>query len=344
MQHGSRQVTTGQAATEQAAGQAAAPTFAGPTLTTAVLGAIGEHMAGRADRPALIDAVDGRSLTYAEMASVVPAAGAGLARRGVRTGDVAAVYVAGARDLALAVHALAAAGAVPAPMPPTASADELAARLTEYGARLLITAPPLAEAAIAAADRSYVRQVFALSNPAFDDVTGATGFGGLLGGGGPRPHIDPLRDHALLVSGGPGDGLGDGPPRRLTHADRLAGLYRLAARTAVAAGDVLVAASAGCPTTTWLGLVDVALLRGATFVAVTRAGSAPLLRAIETYGATLAAVSPATLTALARDGAVMPHRRVGTGLTLRVLVTGPAPADVVRACRRRYDWSIEALR
>jgi acyl-coenzyme A synthetase/AMP-(fatty) acid ligase len=334
MEHGSRRVTTGQAATERAT----APTFAGPTLTTAVLGAIDEHLTGRADRPALIDAVDGRSLTYAEMASVVPAAGAGLARRGVRTGDVAAVYVVGARDLALAVHALAAAGAVPAPISPATSADDLAARLTAYGARLLVTAPPLAEAAIAAADRSYVRQVFALSNPAFDDVTGATGFGELLGGGGPRPRIDPLCDHALLVDG-PGAGPGAGRAQRLTHADRLAGLYRLAAGTAVDAGDVLVAASAGCPVATWLGLIDVALLGGVTFVAVTRAGSAPLLRAIETYGATLAVVSPATLTALAYDGAVMPR----PGPTPRLLVTGPAPGDVVRACRRRYDWSIDTL-
>ena len=313
-------------------GQGAAErAFTGPTPTTAVLGAIEEHMprhGKNADRPALIDAADGRSLTYAEIASVVPAASAGLARRGVRTGDVAAVYVSTARELTLAVHALAAAGAVPAPMPPTAGADELADRLTGCGARLLMTAPPLGETALAAADRSFVRQVFALGN-----LPGATSFGELLGAGGPRPHIDPLRDHALVV---------DDPPERLTHADRLADLYRLAAGVAIDSGDVLVAVAADCPVATWIGLIDVALLRGATFVAVPRtgaAGSAPLLRAIETYAATLAVVSPATLKILAYDGAVMPPPQLG----LRVLVTGPAPIEIVRACRRRYDWSIDTL-
>ncbi|HEU5156603.1 MAG TPA: AMP-binding protein [Streptosporangiaceae bacterium] len=349
MQHGSRQPF---------AGPAAGPVPAGSTVTAAVFGAVAGHAEGgpgRADRPALIDTADDRALSYAEFAAVVPAAAAGLARRGVRTGDVAAVYVSCTRQLALAVHAFTAAGAVPMPIPRAGitSADELAAVLTAYQARMLITAPPLGGLALDATDRSYVRQVFA-----FGDVPGATPFGELLRGGGPAPRIDPERDHALIQprlasgksaraaeSGGAGGAAGDaggtaeGAGReRLTHADRLAHLDRLAAALPIERGEVLVGVSTGCPTATWVGLIDVALLSGATFVAVTRPGPARLPRAIETYDAALAVVAPVTLRALAREEVGPPR----PGRPARLLVTGPAPEDVVLACRR-HGWSVEIL-
>jgi len=345
MQHGSRRSSHG-----QAAGQA----DGGSTVTAAVFGAVAEHAAGgpgHADRPALIDTADGKVLTYAEFAAVVPTAAAGLARRGVLTGDVAAVYVPCTRQLALAVHALTAAGAVPAPIPRAGitSADELAELLTSYEARMLITAPPLGGLALDAADRSYVRQVLT-----FGEVPGATPFGELLRGGGPPPRIDPRRDHALIQprfrSSGPwepgGDGIADGADgadgdwrERLTHADRLADLDRLTAAVAIERGDVLVGASIGCPAATWIGLIDVALLRGATFIAVTLPGSAALLRAIETYDATLAVVAPVTLRALAREEAVPPRQ---LGRPPRLLVAGRAPEEVLRACRR-HDWNVDTL-
>jgi acyl-coenzyme A synthetase/AMP-(fatty) acid ligase len=78
---------------------------------------------------------------------------------------------------------------------------------------------------------------------------------------------------------------------------------------------------------------------GATFVAVTRPGAAPLLRAIEAYDATLAVVAPAMLEALAGAAAGPPRHR-----PLRLLVAGPPPdEDVVRACGR-HDWSVGTLR
>ena len=365
MEHGSRRLT---------AGQATRPTSAGSTVTQAVFGAVAEHTmggAGEADRPAVIDAMGDRPLTYAELAAVVPTVAAGLARRGVLTGDVAAVYLPHTWQLTLAVHALTAAGAVPAPIPRAGvtSADDLAELLTSYDARMLVTAPPLGEVALDAADRSYVRQVFA-----FGDVPGATPFGELLRGGGPSPRIDPGRDYALIqpifrsggASGavgavadgtteggldGPGDGTADqttggstdgvvGDQReRLTHADRLADLDRLAAAVAVARGEALVGVSVGCSAATWVGLIDVALLRGATFVAVTLPGSAPLLRAIETYDAEVAVVAPVTLQTLAREEAVPPRSRHRPP---RLLVAGPAPEELVRACRR-HDWCVDTL-
>jgi acyl-CoA synthetase (AMP-forming)/AMP-acid ligase II len=335
-------------------------TARGSTVTTAVLGAVAEHTVGHAERPAVIDDANGRSLTYAEIASMVPAAGAGLTRRGVRTGDIAAVYVSGAVELALAVHALTAAGAVPVPMPPAASADELAERLNDCSARLLVTATPLGETAVAAADRSYVRQVFAFDDPAFDDpacgdspigdpagVPGTTPFAELLMAGGLFPSVDPLHDLAFIQQ--PPIEETAAPPEQFTHADRLAALDRLAAAVAIDGGEVLVAAAAGCPAATWVGLIDVALLRGATFVAVTGSGSGPLLRAIEAHGATLTVVPPPALKMLACDDADDAddadddafHGEPGGAM--RLLVAGAAPPELVEACHRRHGWTIESL-
>ncbi|TDD60337.1 AMP-binding protein, partial [Actinomadura rubrisoli] len=152
------------------------------TVTQAVLEAARENAVRYRDRSALADS--GQELGYGHLAEVVPAAAGGLLRHGVRAGDVGAIHLAGVCDLALAVHAVTAAGAVPAPLPAGAAPAELAAMLNETGARFLLTGGEIAERSLAAAERSYVRQVFA-----FGDVPGATPFGRLVeaGTGGPPP-------------------------------------------------------------------------------------------------------------------------------------------------------------
>ena len=59
---------------------------------------------------------------------------------------------------------------------------EIAGQLADCGARMLLTSPPLAAAALAAADRSWVRQVIS-----FGEAPGATQFSALLGMGALRP-------------------------------------------------------------------------------------------------------------------------------------------------------------
>jgi non-ribosomal peptide synthetase component E (peptide arylation enzyme) len=57
------------------------------TLTEFVFGRAAEY----AEKPALIDGVSGRVLTYAQLSGAVRAAAAGLARRGFVKGDVLAL-------------------------------------------------------------------------------------------------------------------------------------------------------------------------------------------------------------------------------------------------------------
>ncbi|MFI0407527.1 AMP-binding protein [Actinomadura sp. 3N508] len=305
----------------------ATPMAPGSTITETVLDAVRANAARRAGA-ALIDPA--RRLGYAAFAEQVAAAADGLRRHGARPGDVGAVHVSGVCDLALAVHAVSASGAVPALLPPDAGPAEAAALLTESGARFLLTGADTAARTLPAAERSYVRQVFA-----FGDVPGTTPFERLLEPGpdtgsdtGDAPSPDPLRDPALRLCA---------PPEEITHADRLADLYRLGGALGLGRGDVLVLSGRDVPAPTWIGLTDLCLTQGATAVGVADPGTRALLDAILDHQATAAVVTPAKLRAIAFD-----HGRIPvTGV--RLLVTGVPPAEAARACRDRYAWTVSPL-
>ncbi|MBO2457454.1 AMP-binding protein [Actinomadura violacea] len=301
-------------------GETGAVGVADATVTRTVLAA----MDGGGDRTAV--AARGRELGRARFAEAVPAAARGLRWHGVRGGDVGAIHLADPCDLALAVHAVGAAGAVPAPLPPGASAAELAVMMNEAGARFLLTGEETAARSMAAADDSYVRQVFA-----FGDVPGTTPFDRLLetgAGQGEAPSPDPLRDAALRLTG---------PREDVTHADRLADLYRLGGAVALGEDDVLVCCGADVPVRTWVGLIDLCLVQGAAFAGVPEPGARDLLEALLRYEATAVVVGPAKLRALAFDhGAVsMPG--------VQVLVAGEPSPEAAHACRSRHGWTVSPL-
>ncbi|MFB4314538.1 AMP-binding protein [Actinomadura sp. 21ATH] len=311
-------------------GDTGRPAVSDATVTATVLDAARRNALRGGGRPAMVG--PGRELGYSRFSVVVPAAAAGLARHGVRPGDVGAIHLADACDTALAVHAVSAAGAIPAPLPPHSSARELAQMLNESRARFLMTGSgEEAVLALAAAERSYVRQVFA-----FGDLPGATPFARLVDNHelraplpDPSPPVDLARDVALRLCD---------PPAQPTHAERLAELHRLAARAGVEQGDVLACCSWDCTASTWLALMNLCLIQGATFAGVAESDTEALLRDVREHGATLAVVTPDKLRALAREGDPGPGRP-----RLRLLVTGTADAEDVRACRARLGWTVTDL-
>ena len=145
--------------------------------------AVTEHILTVADQAgfgaALIDAAaagpEAAVITWPQFAHMVRAAARGLSRRGLREADTAGIFVQDAVSHAVAVHAVRAAGAVAAPVRPAQTAADIAAQLKQGRARLLVTSAGLAELAVQAAERSWVRQVFA-----FGEAEGTTPFGSLL--------------------------------------------------------------------------------------------------------------------------------------------------------------------
>ena len=138
---------------------------------------------------------------------------------GCGRGDVVGVYVPDAASYVLACHAISAAGGIPCPVSAELSIAETAGQLADCGARMLLTAQPLATAGLAAADRSWVRQVIS-----FGDAPAATPFASLLGMGSLHPPTVRPHDLALLPYVRRADGALH--PAGLTHLDMAAELTR----------------------------------------------------------------------------------------------------------------------
>jgi AMP-binding enzyme len=220
-------------------------------------------LAGRAGyRAALIDAGDATVTTWPQFAHTVRTAARGLSRHGLRATDTAGVFVQDAASHAVAMHAVRAAGAVAVPVPAAATMADVAAHLKACRARLLITSAPLAELAIQAAERSWVRQVFA-----FGDAAGTTSFDSLLEAA--------RHGHHHNGSTGPDGGTWSAPD----DAE--------APESSLTCRDVVVAAPPCGEGNAYTALVDLALAAGATIVA---APVARVTAAVQTYKGTAAIV------------------------------------------------------
>jgi len=211
-------------------------------------------------RPALIGRQLEQPYSFADLASTIQRAAAGLAWRGLRPRDIVGVYVPDAASYVLACHAISAAGGVPCPLSAELSVAEMAGQLADCGARMLLTAQPLAAAGLAAADRSWVRQVIS-----FGDAPTATPFSSLLGMGSLRPPAARPHDLALLRYMRRADG--SLHPAGLTHLDLAAQLTALDADADVTDQDVVLAAPPAGDGRSYTTFIDHALLHGATVVA-----------------------------------------------------------------------------
>jgi len=272
--------------------------------------AVTEHILTVADRAgfgaALIDAAarSGQAsvITWPQFAHMVRASARGLSQRGLAEADTAGIFVQDAASHVLAVHAVRAAGAVAAPVRPAQAAADIAAQLKRGKARLLITSAELAELAIQAAERSWVRQVFA-----FGEAEGTMPFGSLLH----TARHGQLQANGITsptsVNGSNGHHSGHVPVRVLGLAGLtvagltvagldlaglgLAGLGLAGSVPRLTHRDVVVAAPPCGDPDTYTALLDLALAAGATLVA------APLPQvaaAVGTYKGTAAIVPRGT--------------------------------------------------
>ena len=213
----------------------------------------------RGQRPALVGGLAG-SVCYAELASTVQAAAAGLAWRGLQPGDAVGVHVPDAACYVLAAHAIRAAGGVPSPIAPGLTVAEIAAQLADCGARLLLTGPPLEGAAQAAAELSLVRQVIS-----FGEAPGTVQFGAMLHMGTLPAHCGRPGDMALLPYSRARAGALSPVP--VSHRDMLSLLGKQEAEAGIGETDVVLAGPPDGDGLSYTALIDLALLRGATIVA-----------------------------------------------------------------------------
>src|ERR671930_2279980 len=260
-------------------------------LTPFVLARAGEL----GDKPALIDAPTGRTITYAELAESGRAAAAGLADLGFGKGAIFAHYAPNLPEYAVAFHAVATLGGVNTTANPLLTADELAAQLRDCGARLLVTVPDQLEKATAAAKQAGVEEIFV-----YGEAAGAVPFASLLETPREPPEvaIDPAEDLVALPYSSGTTGLPKGV--MLTHRNLVANICQYLA-VAMREGDRVIAVLPFFHIYGLLVMMNAPLVRGATVVTMPRFELAEFLRVIQDHRITRAFVVPPIVLALAKD-------------------------------------------
>jgi acyl-CoA synthetase (AMP-forming)/AMP-acid ligase II len=294
--------------------------------------------AARGQRAALIDAVSGRTITYAELPGLVDRVAAALARLGIAKGHVCAIFAPNAPEYVVAVLAVARIGAVVTTASPQYTRDDLAKQLKDSGARVLFTTTSLAATWRGALDGTAVAHVVTFDEPA-GDAHSALAFSALLAAEGSPPNvaIEPHDLVALPYSSGT-TGLPKGV--MLTHRNLVANVLQTDASGHCRHGEDTTIVF--LPLFHIYGLTAIALLglwSGATMVLMPKFELEPYLGLIERHRATLLHVVPPVVVALAKHPAV-----AGRDFsTVRKLFCGAAPlgADVTGQCTQRLGCVLQ---
>jgi acyl-CoA synthetase (AMP-forming)/AMP-acid ligase II len=274
-----------------------------------------EHAGERAEKPALIDGLSGRTLTYGQLERMVGAFAGGLAARGFAKGDALAIHMPNVPEYAVAFHGAAAAGGRATTVNPLYTANELGHQLRDSGAKFLLTVPPFIEAALAAAADSPVEEVFVLGEA--EDATPVTE---LLGGGpAPQVDIDPAADLAVLPYSSGTTGLPKGV--MLSHRNLVANLVQVQATMPVEPEDNLIAVLPFFHIYGMTVIMNHGLRNGATIVTMPRFDLGQFLELIEGHAVSKGFIVPPIALALAKHPAVDDADLS----SLRLLLSGAAP-------------------
>ena len=280
------------------------------------------------DKPALVDAASGRSLSYAALAAGVSRVAAGLAARGFRPGDVLGLFMPNAPEFALAFHGTLAAGGVVTTINSLCTVQDAAFQLRDARARLLVTVPPFMDRAAPVAQQLGIEEVFVIGS-----ARGATPFAALLEHDAPVPHvyIDPATHLAALPYSSGTTGFPKGV--MLTHRNLVANLLQTDPVHTIVEQDHVMAVLPFFHIYAMQVVLNLALWRGATLVTMPKFDLEPFLGALQQYRITRAFVVPPLVLALAKHPAVDRYDLS----SLCGMMSGAAPLDAAleTACVRR---------
>jgi acyl-CoA synthetase (AMP-forming)/AMP-acid ligase II len=296
-----------------------------------------EFVLERADRlgakPALVDGPSGRTVTYGGLAAAVRRLSAGLAERGLRKGDVVAIFAPNLPEWPLVFHGIAAAGGVITTINSLATAADVEQQLRDSSARFLVTVAPFLDRSLGAAKSAGVEEVFVIG----DAIPGATALGDLLRSEATPPEvsIDPDDLVALPYSSGT-TGLPKGV--MLTHRMLIANVLQTGVLQDVGEDETLIAVLPFFHIYGMTVIMNLGLRRGATIVTMPKFDLEPFLELMERHRVTRAFLVPPIVLALAKHPAVE-----GRDLSaLRVIMSGAAPLDaaLAEACATRIGCRV----
>jgi acyl-CoA synthetase (AMP-forming)/AMP-acid ligase II len=296
-----------------------------PDVPSALLS---EHVlrdaAARGDRPAVVDAATGESLTFAEVVAQADAAAAALVAEGLRPGDVVGLMSHNQPRYAVAVHAVLRAGGVVSPLNPALTAHEIGKQLGHSKARGLIVAEPFVEKAHEAIAGTGVDRVYVLGNHSLGRPFDALA----VGTGTPPPlDLDPATALAVLPYSSGTTGLPKGV--MLTHRNLVANLEQTRVGWRLTDDDVLAGVLPFFHIYGFTIILNSALLTGATLVTMPRFDLRAYLQVVQDHRVTRGHLAPPMVLALATAPEVDEYDLSA----LRTAVSGAAPLDEELAAR-----------
>ena len=287
-----------------------------------------------ADKPALIDGPSGRTLTFGQLAGAIRLVAASLAQRGMKKGDVFAIYSPNLPEYAVAFHAVATLGGIVTTVNPLYTVYELTHQLQDAGASYLLTIPQFMANAQEAAKAAGIKEIFV-----FGEAEGATPFASLLKSDGQVPpvQIDPHKDLVVLPYSSGTTGLPKGV--MLTHYNLTANIAQAAnipkTETSVVESDVVMGILPFFHIYGMVVIMNYALHVGATVVTMPRFDMEQFLSMIQQYRITYANLVPPIVLGLAKHPLVDKYDLS----SLRTIISGAAPlgAEVEAACHKRLN-------
>jgi len=282
------------------------------------------------DKPALVDGMTGRILTYAQLWQGVQRVAGNLAKRGLKKGEVVGIYSPNLPEYALAFHGVALAGGVVTTANPLYTVDELAYQLRDAGAKFLITIDALLGKALPAAQQAWVQEVFTIG-----ESRDATPFTELLAEADPpQVPIQPREDLVVLPYSSGTTGLPKGV--MLTHYNLVANMVQV-----LASGVNLQPHERGIGVLPFyhiygmLVVLNLCLYKGVTIVTLPRFELELFLKTMQDYKITRANLVPPIILMLAKQPVVEQYDLSN----LKIIMSGAAPLseEVARACAERLN-------
>ncbi len=285
------------------------------------------------DKPALIDGLSGRELSYGALADGVKRVASALRRRGFRKGDVFAIFSPNLIEYPIAFFAVASLGGVITTINSLYTPRELADQLENSGARFLLTVPAFMDRAQAAVKDLAIEEVFVFGN-----ADGATPFGELLA----QPaedftvEINPAEDLVALPYSSGTTGLAKGV--MLTHRNLVANVCQSEQCFHLAEGERVLGVMPFYHIYGMTVIMNLAIHSGATIVTMPRFELEAFLRVLQDHRVSRAYVAPPIVVALAKHPMI---DQFDLSSVTKVF-SGAAPLDEVLAdaCGRRLNCKV----
>ncbi|SCK07492.1 4-coumarate--CoA ligase family protein [Streptomyces sp. WMMB 322] len=282
-------------------------------------------------RTALVDGLDGSTLTYAQLDAFTRRIAAALAEAGLRKGDVLALHSPNTLAFPAVFYGATRAGAAVSTVHPLATAKELARQLRDSGSRWIVTVSPLLETAREAAELAGgVEEIFVC-----DRAEGHRSVLDMLECTAPEPHpsIDPGQDLAALPYSSGTTSMPKGV--MLTHRNIATNLAQLNPLMPAGPDDRLLAVLPFFHIYGLTALLNAPLRHGACVVVLPRFELGQFLAAIEQHRVNVLYVAPPIVLALAKHPDVDKYDL--SSLEFVLSAAAPLDAELAAACGKRLD-------